>query len=653
MGQHNRIMTDYFSHCWGVFEGGGVRGAAHAGAYAAAKDAGVIFGRVAGTSAGSIVASLIAAGASPEYITKALEETDLNSFLGAIESDKRVFKSAPLWAKPFRWLGWGKLRILGKAALHSGVYSSNPVQSWLEKHLQRHLRVKGDNKKGPVLFSELKLPLHIVATDLVSGKPKTWSSDATPNDSVALAVRCSCSIPFFYQAVSQQDSVFVDGGTVSNLPSFVFTDLLNRGRGRSVLCRILAFRLVEDEPQQGNIKDLEDFSMRLANAMVDGAAHIQLSLQPHVYQILIPTGDIGSTDFDKVDIKIKQKLHDAGRDAVRGFILTERLQVRDRNTSHPHQGFDEKILLLIQELQNCTREFLAVGSSTYWLDFVFPSVLAAARRGVNIVLFAPPPSDLKEQRRHWLLRELGADVIQATEPQIFTGLIFDLSLDKASALLSTFDSDPSENYKNEKVKSYTEHSDPAVLKMLKDNLSAYLKPVSAPRFLPYKRCTDLKLFSLLETVPQYIGASFRITDVPVNDKILVLQQSLKEYKLLQIRHHISDLKKHNQELFDLIEVSLPSGTSTIITPPIFEAVGEKLVLIEGHARLFYCLNNGIDAIQAVVVTGVTFELPARDTYPLSSLKLDSSTISVNDLYKDVDMGLFRRIEEAVHPFPHN
>ena len=57
-----KMETIYFSYCWGVFDGGGVRGAAHAGAYYAARNAGISFERVAGTSAGSIVAALIAAG---------------------------------------------------------------------------------------------------------------------------------------------------------------------------------------------------------------------------------------------------------------------------------------------------------------------------------------------------------------------------------------------------------------------------------------------------------------------------------------------------------------------------------------------------------------------------------------------------------------
>jgi predicted acylesterase/phospholipase RssA len=657
MNTNKNVTTDYFSHCWGVFEGGGVRAAAHAGAYSAARQAGVVFGRVAGTSAGSIVAALIAAGASHEYISQALKNMDLASFLGTVQPRDAVFTTVPRWLKLGRYLTWGKLRLFADVAMHSGMYSSYPLQDWLETHLNTLLRANGKSiGRGPVRFAELQIPLHIVATDLTTGQPKVWSSETTPEDSVAAAVRCSCSIPFFYQAVSHQDSVFVDGGAVSNLPSFVFTKLLADGKGRSVLSRIMAFRLVEDEVQQRGIEGLKDFALRLSNASVDGASHIQMSLQPHVYQISIPTGSIRSTDFNEVGEAEKKKLHDIGSKAVRDFIASERLIVRKSTAAHPHQGFDEKILLLVQELQGCTKEFFAIGPSTYWLDFVFPSVLALARRGINIVVIAPATRDIKEERRRWLLSELGAEIIDPRDMQLFTGFVFDSGIEKACALLSTFEEtndSPANPFKAERVRLYTKDSDPAVLEMLKEKLSLLWKPKpNVPKSLPYSACADVTLFELLKTISHYVDAKFRLADIQVSDAILVLQQSLKEFKLLQIKYHITDLIKNDRELFELVQVSLPSGKFTIITPPVLEQVGENLILIDGHARLFYCLNNGIKTIRAVIVDNVKSPLPAQNPRPLSTLKLVSSTTSVDEMYSKMDESLFRRIEQAVHPYPN-
>jgi len=657
LSDNENVTTSYFSHCWGVFEGGGVRAAAHAGAHAAAKQAGIVFGRVAGTSAGSIVAALIAAGASHEYISEELKELNFSDFLGVIQPQDSVFVPVPSWQKALRSLTWGKPRRFVDVVLYSGLYSSHPLQDWLEAHLKKLVRGnKIGGPQGPVRFSELSIPLHVVATDLAAGEPKVWSCETTPEDSVAAAVRCSCTIPFFYQAVSHQSSVLVDGGAVSNLPSFVFTALLEAGRGRSVLSRILAFRLLEQPKNNNPIKGLQEFAERLSNAAIDGAANIQLSLQPNIYQVLISTGSIRSTDFNDVGTEEKQQLHEAGRDAVRKFIATERLIVRKSHASLPYQGFDEKMLLLVQELQGCTENFLAVGASTYWLDFVFPTVLALARRGVKILLVAPSAAgDIKEERRRWLLRELGAEIIDSDGIVIFDGFVFDSTLDKASALLSNFDKDgyaTRNNYLSERIKLYTDDSDPAVLALLRQTLlqlQEKIQAISQP--LPYAACADVILFDLLKKIPHYSSAKFRLADIEVSDNIMILNESVKEYKLLQVKHHISALKHSGFDLFELVQVCLPSGKTTIVTPPVLERVGDKLVLIDGHARFFYCIQNGITSIRAVVVDNVTAALPAKNPRPLSALKLISLTTSVDAMYENMDRSLFRRIDEVAHPFP--
>jgi predicted acylesterase/phospholipase RssA len=65
------------------------------------------------------------------------------------------------------------------------------------------------------------MPLYIVAADVLQKGAKVWSLYATPDDSVALAVQASCALPFYFQAVTSGQSIFVDGGTISNLRSYV------------------------------------------------------------------------------------------------------------------------------------------------------------------------------------------------------------------------------------------------------------------------------------------------------------------------------------------------------------------------------------------------------------------------------------------------
>ena len=79
---------------FGIFEGGGAKGLAHAGAIAVAQELGVQFVGVAGTSAGAIVAALVAVG----YTPKALYDSEKQSGLLA-ENLTDMFG-------PGRWREW-------------------------------------------------------------------------------------------------------------------------------------------------------------------------------------------------------------------------------------------------------------------------------------------------------------------------------------------------------------------------------------------------------------------------------------------------------------------------------------------------------------------------------------------------------------------
>src|SRR5579883_3125220 len=150
------MRTIYFAHCWGVFEGGGVRGAAHAGAYAAARSAGIHFGRVAGTSAGSIVAALIAAGASPEYVSKKVRDTPFTTFIGPPNPRDSVF-SPPSWLlRSLRAVSGGLPRELLNVACNGGLHSSKPIEVWVEGALKELVGNRHpDVAHRPVAFRDL------------------------------------------------------------------------------------------------------------------------------------------------------------------------------------------------------------------------------------------------------------------------------------------------------------------------------------------------------------------------------------------------------------------------------------------------------------------------------------------------------------------
>jgi len=649
------MSTIYFSHCWGVFEGGGVRASAHAGAFAAAKAAGITFGRVAGTSGGSIVAALIAAGATSEYVTNALEKTNLSTFLSPVIEKDTVFTDRPFLLRLARKIVTKKWKSVFSVALDSGLYSSEPVEHWVETKLRDLLKThRPIGQGGPIRFKDLHLPLHVVATDLTNGRPKIWSSDETPEDSVAFAVRCSCTIPFFYQAIGTHQGVLIDGGAVSNLPSFVYSKLMASDEDRSVLSRILAFRLVEDPAPSAKPRNVQEFGIQLANTVISGASEIQASLQPDVYEVVIETGAIKSTDFSKIGEKEKKELHSAGESAVQRFVAAERAIVRANSNSRIYRGFDEEMLLVVQGLMTCSELFCAVGDSIYWLDVVFPMVLAAARRGVDLVCITVDTKDSDQRRRIFLLQQLGVTVVLVEKDKLpFKGFVFDPSTDGGSIVLSTAPREirTDDDYQNGIIRSYTRSHDAPVMDLLVSKIAEHLERVPCKRReLPYVECAKDDLFAKLKSVIQYRNANFRVRELEVSDEILVMQETVKEFKALQIRQHIRDLLINDCELFDLRKVDFGDGLFSIVTPPVLEQLGAQFVVIDGSARLFHCLSTGVSRVTAVVVGGVEAALPARNPKKLSTLRLSSSTRTMAANYPNLERSLIRRIEEAVHPF---
>jgi len=660
-----RPKTEFFFHCWGVFEGGGVRAAAHAGAYAAAKRAGVTFGRVAGTSGGSIVAALVAAGATPSYLKQHLQGLDFLLLLDRPSIKARFFeRKLPLWARFLKLFTWGNVRKGADIATYGGLHSSDCLGDWVEQRLVELLRPNNSTNKKHIQFSELPIPLYIVATDFSNGQPKVWSHATTGEESVALAVRHSCTIPFFFQPARAGSSIFLDGGAVANLPAYVLNKKNGSTDERDVLSRILAFRLVEDDIGSKPVRDLLDFGRRLSAAVIDSASEIQLQLQPNVYPVQINTGSIRSTDFDSVDVESKRFLYDRGVKGVREFIKNERLTaLRGDATAQEFQGFDEKMLLLVRQMRSCKTNFLAIGNDTYWLDHVFPSLLLLARLNVSVTIVMTPVESLplafhkQENRRRQLLALLGASVvIETLESLPFIGFAFDLETDRASAILTYLPEGVETNsqYENEKVRLYTADSDPVVLDILARQVSVHIKPDnlnpgnSSLRHFEYAPHAEKKLIDRLRLIPAYKHASIAIQRVPVTRDILVMQKRIKEFKALQMRFFMSDLADKGCSFFGLTQVQLSETSSSIVTPPVLERHSGKLVVIEGNTRLHHCITNGIDEVDAVVIENVTDPLPSDGLFSLANLRLVSSTVSIPNNYQNLRQSEYRHIERVVH-----
>ena len=176
-----------------ILAGGGTRLPAHLGVLNALLELNISFEHIVGVSGGSIISSFFAAGLSIEEIKKIALNTDYNQFRGF---------------------------SLYKLIKNGGLSSGDIFEKWVDKHLKEKT------------FSELNKELHIVATDVKSGRPVIFNRENTPNMKVSKAVRFSMSIPLVFSFKPFGKHLMVDGSILSE-------DALHRNwanDGTPVLC---------------------------------------------------------------------------------------------------------------------------------------------------------------------------------------------------------------------------------------------------------------------------------------------------------------------------------------------------------------------------------------------------------------------------------
>jgi NTE family protein len=160
-----------------VLGGGGSRGAVGVGLYRAMVELGIPIDLIVSSSIGAVNGALIASGMAPEQLQqrwKALRRSDV---VGS---------------------RWQLLRLLTRC---SSLYSNHS----LRRMLCSHLPVRS--------FSDLRIPLVIVGTDLETG-----SATALSEGDLIEAVLASTALPGLFPPIRWKGRNLVDGGLSDNVP---------------------------------------------------------------------------------------------------------------------------------------------------------------------------------------------------------------------------------------------------------------------------------------------------------------------------------------------------------------------------------------------------------------------------------------------------
>ncbi|MEE9165981.1 MAG: patatin-like phospholipase family protein [Candidatus Neomarinimicrobiota bacterium] len=182
--------------------GGGARGAAHIGVLQVFHDHGISIDAVAGSSAGAVIGAMYAATLDPVWVENRYREY-LNSAcfrdLGLHHLKNGSNRGDSFLEQVSRFV---KDRLVITLALNrKGIIE----RAKLEKSIEFLLPVKD--------FSDLKIPLSVVVTDLNAGSELAISS----GDLIDAVVHSS-SIPGFISPSQKDGQILVDGGVAAPIP---------------------------------------------------------------------------------------------------------------------------------------------------------------------------------------------------------------------------------------------------------------------------------------------------------------------------------------------------------------------------------------------------------------------------------------------------
>jgi NTE family protein len=196
-----------------VLGGGGARGAAQLGVIQALLDSGMspptaIFGTSVGALDGAVIA------AQPNVVG-----AELLHGLWLSKPAREVFHLHSLGV------------ILSRLAGQLGILSAGPVRALVEEF---------ESATGCAGFEDLRIPLRVVATDLVAGCPVVFRSGL-----LAPALMASAAIPGVFPPVTVGGRVCADGGIIDNAPISI---AVQEGYGRILVIGLMAGGELEEAP---------------------------------------------------------------------------------------------------------------------------------------------------------------------------------------------------------------------------------------------------------------------------------------------------------------------------------------------------------------------------------------------------------------------
>jgi NTE family protein len=270
-------VTDPIPQCIvPVLAGGGTRLPAHVGVLTGLRDLGIGFEHIVGVSGGSVVASLAAVGKPLDDMKTLFRDVNFAQFRG---------------------------HSLAHLLLHGGLSTGKRFERWMDGELRG------------ARFRDLDLNLHVVATDVRSGRPVVFNRVTSPDLPVARAVLYSISIPLLFPFHHHAEHVLVDGSILAE--DSLFRDWA--GDLTPVVCFRLRDKRIAAAHAARRFLPVADYLFMLVRTFMSTISREYLSDALWLNTILIETEGMSPLEFN-MTLEQKHTLFDLGRATTREFL---------------------------------------------------------------------------------------------------------------------------------------------------------------------------------------------------------------------------------------------------------------------------------------------------------------------------------------------
>ena len=197
-----------------VLSGGGAKGAAHIGVIKYIEEIGIPIDYIAGTSMGSVVGGMYALGYSSDEILEIISNVDWDRLISNNVDRKKISfyrkqeGNTQLITVPFS-VSMDEEELQSRSfrnSLPSGIVSGDNLINLLNS-----LSV---GYSDPIAFNELPIPFICIATNMMNGE-----ADVLDEGIFTKSLRASMAIPILFDPIKIGETMYVDGGLVSNFPA--------------------------------------------------------------------------------------------------------------------------------------------------------------------------------------------------------------------------------------------------------------------------------------------------------------------------------------------------------------------------------------------------------------------------------------------------